>query len=229
MPPKPTSLPSQSSRLHLRVGRRRQRDLLRVDAVEDRVARPSRAASSTACRARSSSAFDRLYIIRPSQVSGLYLNASRTKQPPRMLRFGIGDEQLRVRQLVDAEAAAGPAGALRIVEHEVLGPDVAVDEVVRRAAQRLVEPLGLGLARALDDVDLQQPVADEQRRGDPGLDRLLVLAADDEAGRRRRPCRWTFDSSSSTCSEMSTGLPSTISRRQPFLRTSVKTKSSSSP
>src|SRR4029078_5279440 len=32
-----------------------------------------------------------------------------------------------------------------------------------------------------DDVDLQQPIADEQRRGDARLDRLLVLAADDEA------------------------------------------------
>src|SRR4029077_13342339 len=32
----------------------------------------------------------RLYIIRPSQVSGLYLNASRTKQPPAMLRLGSG-------------------------------------------------------------------------------------------------------------------------------------------
>ena len=37
-----------------------------------------------------SSAFDRLYITRPSHVSGLYLNASRTKQPPRMLRLGSG-------------------------------------------------------------------------------------------------------------------------------------------
>ena len=36
------------------------------------------------------SAFARLYITRPSQVSGLYLNASRTKQPPRMLRLGSG-------------------------------------------------------------------------------------------------------------------------------------------
>ena len=38
-----------------------------------------------------------------------------------------------------------------------------------------------------------------------------------------------FDSSSSTSAEMSTGLPSMISMRQPFLRTSVRTKSSSSP
>ena len=37
-----------------------------------------------------SSAWERLYMTRPSHVSGLYLNASRTKQPPRMLRFGSG-------------------------------------------------------------------------------------------------------------------------------------------
>ena len=36
------------------------------------------------------SSFDRLYITRPSQVSGLYLKASFTKQPPRMLRLGSG-------------------------------------------------------------------------------------------------------------------------------------------
>ena len=57
-----------------------------------------------------------------------------------------------MRELVDAEAAAGPAGALGIVEHEVLGLDAAVDEMMRRAAQALVEALGLGLARALDDL-----------------------------------------------------------------------------
>jgi hypothetical protein len=39
----------------------------------------------------------------------------------------------------------------------------------------------------------------------------------------------TVDSSSSTCCEMSTGRPSMIIRRHPFFRTSVSTKSSSSP
>ena len=58
---------------------------------------PNRIASRTffgsCCHGASSgksSACERLYIIRPSQVSGLYLNASRTKQPPRMLRSGSG-------------------------------------------------------------------------------------------------------------------------------------------
>ena len=53
----------------------------------------------------------------------------------------IGNEQVRMRELVDAEPAACAARALRIVEHEVLGPDVSVDEVVRGAARVLVEAL----------------------------------------------------------------------------------------
>ena len=109
---------------------------------------------------------DRLYITRPSQVSGLYLNASLHEAAAEDAALRIGDQQLRMRQLVDAEAAARAAGALGIVEHEVLGLDVAVDEVVRRAAQRRVEPLRLRLARAFDDLHLQQPVADQQRGGD---------------------------------------------------------------
>jgi len=40
---------------------------------------------------------------------------------------------------------------------------------------------------------------------------------------------FTFASSSSICCEMSTGLPSMIRRRTPFFRSSVNTKSSSSP
>ncbi len=90
-----------------------------------------------------------------------------------------------MRQLVDAEPAARPAGALRVVEDEEVRSDVAVHEVMRRAAQPLVEAVGFRLAGALrtlvHHVDLQQPVADEQRCGDARLDRLLVPATDDEA------------------------------------------------
>ncbi len=93
-----------------------------------------------------------------------------------------------MRQLVDAEPSARPAGALGIVEDEIIRTDVAVDEVMRRAAQSLVEtrsvrlgrPLGLPLP-PINDVHLEQPVADEQRRRDAGLDGFLVLATDDEA------------------------------------------------
>ena len=98
-----------------------------------------------------------------------------------MLRVGIRDQQLRVRHLLDAEPAAGAAGALRVVEDEPVRLDVAVHEAVGLAARRPVESLGVGLARPLHDLDLHQPVADEERRGDPRLDRLLVLATDDEA------------------------------------------------
>jgi len=81
---------------------------------------------------------------------------------------------------VNAEAAAGPAGAFRIVEHEVLGLDVPIDKVVRRTAEPLVEPLALPLVRAVHDLRLEQSITEEQGRGDRGLDRLLVLSADDQ-------------------------------------------------
>ena len=85
-----------------------------------------------------------------------------------------------MRELVHAEAAARPAGAFGIVELEVFGRHVAIHEVVGRAADARVEPLHLGLARTFDHLDLQQTVADEQRGGNAGLDRLLVLSAHDE-------------------------------------------------
>jgi hypothetical protein len=53
--------------------------------------------------------------------------------------------------------------------------------MVRRAAQAAIEPFDVCLARPFDDVDLHQPVADEQRSQDPGLDRLLVQWADQKA------------------------------------------------
>ena len=86
-----------------------------------------------------------------------------------------------MRELVHAKTAAGPAGALGIVEDEVGRADVSVDEVMRRAAEPAIELVGVCLARTGEHVDLYQPVADEQRRGDAGLDRLLVLPVHDEA------------------------------------------------
>src|ERR1039458_5327373 len=77
--------------------------------------------------------------------------------------------------------ACDTARALRVVEHEVLGLYVAVYEVVRLAAQAAVETLRLRLAGAFDDLDLQQPIAYQQRGGDASLDRLLVLAPHHEA------------------------------------------------
>jgi hypothetical protein len=96
------------------------------------------------------------------------------------LYFRIWHEQFRMRELVHAKAAARPAGALRVVEDEVLRGDVPVNEVVRRAAEPFVEPFRVRLARPLHDVGLQQPVAHQKRAGDPCLDRLLVLSAHHE-------------------------------------------------
>src|SRR6478672_11277637 len=133
----------------------------------------------------------RLYIRTPSQVSGLYRYASFTKQPARMLRDGsggsragasrrIGQEQLGMRQLVNPEAAARAARALGVVEHEVVGLDVAVHEAMRGTRERLVELLALGLRRAFHDLHLHESIAHEECRGDPCLDRLLVPATHHE-------------------------------------------------
>ena len=92
----------------------------------------------------------------------------------------IGDQQVRVRQLVHAEAAARPARALGVVEHEELGRDVAVHEVVGGAAGA-VQPRRVGLRRAFEHLDLEQAVTHQQRGGDAGLDRLFVPPPNDEA------------------------------------------------
>ena len=71
----------------LRLRRRAEHDLLR--SMPLRIAwRTGSGSFSHGVSREKPSAFARLYITRPSQVSGLYLNASRTKQPPRMLRLG---------------------------------------------------------------------------------------------------------------------------------------------
>ena len=87
---------------------------------------------------------------------------------------------------------------------------------MRAAGDALVEPLRVSLARALADVDLDQSVADEQRRRDAGLDRLLVPAADDEAiddGVHVLDVRGVEIG----LSDKSMARPSTISRRHALL------------
>jgi hypothetical protein len=85
-----------------------------------------------------------------------------------------------MRQLVHTEPAAGAAGTLRIVEDEIAWADLAVDEVMRGTTHRSVELIRIGLAHTGDDVNLHEAVPDEERRGDAGLDRLLVLPVDHE-------------------------------------------------
>ena len=53
----------------------------------------------------------------------------------------VRHQQLGMRELVDAQPATRPTCALRIVEHEVVGRDVTVDEVVGPAAEPAVRRL----------------------------------------------------------------------------------------
>src|SRR5205814_9753248 len=89
-------------------------------------------------------------------------------------------EQLGMRELVNAKAAARSACALGKIEDEILRPDAAIHEMMLGAAQPLIKTLGVRLRRALHDFDLHEPIADEQRRRHGGLDRLLVSPADDD-------------------------------------------------
>ena len=93
----------------------------------------------------------------------------------------IGDEQLGVRELVNAKPPARAARAGRRIEDEELRLDVAVHEVVRGAAQSAIESLGVRLGRALEHVHCYEPIAHEECRRDPRLDRLLVFAVHHES------------------------------------------------
>src|ERR1700692_3556403 len=83
-------------------------------------------------------------------------------------------------ELVNPKSAARSAGAFGVVEHEVFGLYVSVDETVRPAAERPVETLLLSLRDSLDDVNLHQAIAHQQSIGDTGFDGLLVFAPDFE-------------------------------------------------
>ena len=90
MPPKPTSCFSQSSRLTFASGGETVFELPALQAVEDRVAHRLRQLLPRRVERERAAPWRGVYMMRPSQVSGLYLKASFTKQPPRMLRFGSG-------------------------------------------------------------------------------------------------------------------------------------------
>ena len=115
--------------------RRNQFDLLWLDAVENRLARalgqllPGRVEREPDGLRQA----EHLHAIPGlGVVAERFFDEAAVGDTP----LDVGHEQIRVRQLVDAKTAARSAGALRIVEHEELGSDVAVDEVVRRAAER---------------------------------------------------------------------------------------------
>ena len=160
--------------------RRGQHDLLRVDPVQDRSAHAVGQIGPARLERKAQGLREAVH--HPA-IPGVRV------VPERLLHeaaaddaaLRIGDEELGMRELVHAKTATRPAGALGIVEDKELGCDPAVHEVMGRAAQRAVEALGVGLARPLHDLNLQEAVADEQGAGDGSLDRFLVLPADHEA------------------------------------------------
>src|SRR5262249_51826661 len=90
----------------------------------------------------------------------------------------VRNEQFRMRELIHAQASARAAGALRIVEYEIIGADVSIDEVMRRTAQGTVELFRLRLSGPLGDMDLQQSIANKQRACDTRLDGFFVFPTD---------------------------------------------------
>ena len=184
MPPKPTGLPSASSRLTFASGGTRI-TIFRCSSPSRIACRTVSGSFSHGVSSEKPSGFGQAVHHAPVPGVGVVLERLAHETAADDAAPRVGDQQFRVRQLVDPEAAAGAAGALRVVEHEVLGLYVAIDEVVRLAAQPAIEALRLRLARAFDDVHLQQPIAHQQRGGDPRLDRLLVLAAHHEAVHHR--------------------------------------------
>ena len=85
-----------------------------------------------------------------------------------------------MRALVRADAAAGAASALRVIEHEEVRHDVAVDERMPCAAEGLREARRLAGVRAAHDGGRQQRVADAQGVFDAGLELLLDARHEDE-------------------------------------------------
>src|SRR5260370_527247 len=180
MPPKPTSLPSEFSRLTFASGG--TLTTIFLPSSPSKIARRTASGSfSHGVSREKRSAFERLNIIRPSQVSGLYLKASRTKHPPAMLRRGSGTRSSGCVSLWTPRPPHVRQALSGLFEHEVLRLDIAINEVMRFAAQPAVEPLHVCLARPLEDVYLEQPIANKQRGGDSGLDGFFMLAADHKA------------------------------------------------
>ena len=100
----------------------------------------------------------------------------------------VGDQQVRMRAFVGADAAAGAAGALRIVEHEEVRHDVAVDQRVGGAAEGLGEGLG-GSGTAADHRRGHHRVAHPQRVFDGRLELPFRCWRDGELIDQRREPR----------------------------------------
>ena len=93
--------------------------------------------------------------------------------------LGIGDEQIGMGALVRADAAAGAAGAFRIVEHEEVRHDVAVDQGMGGAAEILGERSRPGLRGAANYRRRQQRIAHPQRVFDGRFELAFHVRRDD--------------------------------------------------
>ena len=164
---------------HLRLGRRDDHDLL-LDPVEDDVASRLRQLFP----GRIEGEPERLgQAVHHGAVPGVGVVLERLAEEAAATDAAawVGDEQFGMGQLVDAESTAGATRALGIVEDEVLGLNLAVHEMMGRAAQPAIETLTLGGTDAANDLDLEQSVSHDQRGRDRGFDRLLVLGRHDHS------------------------------------------------
>ena len=84
-------------------------------------------------------------------------------------------------KLLHSKAAAGAAGALGVVEHEVLWLDVAIYESMSLAAKVSIKTILPSLGYTFRDVDLDDSVSYKECAGDTGFDGLFVLDAYKEA------------------------------------------------
>jgi hypothetical protein len=127
-------LPLNLVRLDLGVRRHAHRNLPRLDAVQNRLACAFRQVLPGRVEAELQVLRQAVHHAAVPRVGVVAVRlADETAANDASLR--VGNQQLRMRELVDAKAAARATRALGIVEHEIAGPDVAVHEVMGRAAQ----------------------------------------------------------------------------------------------
>ena len=124
--------------LDLRVGRQSERELLMLQAIQNRV--PHRFGKLLPGRFEGKTQLLRQAVHHmPVPGVGVVLEGFFHEATAQDAAARVGDQQLGVRQFVNPETAAGAAGTLGVVEHEVFGLDVAVDEMMRFAAQGAIE------------------------------------------------------------------------------------------
>ncbi len=151
-------MPSDSSRLTFASGGTPNHDFPALEPVQNRI--PGLLRQLLPRRVERKTEFLRQAVHHsPIPRIGVIFESLAHKTAADNTPFRIRHQQLRVRKLVDAQPATGPARTLRVVEHEVLGLYVAVNEVMRLAAESLVKPLG-----PFQNLNPNQPIAYQAER-----------------------------------------------------------------